>query len=343
MLKFSMDLDLLLKENARTLYLSAKIMPRKERQVFTVAYLLCRIADTIADTRLLPLEERIYFVKNYPKLVETQDKELLAKYISLTSKIDAKFDKEIILLENLPQCIDAYQKLDTRAKKDTLEVVTAVSNAMEWDLTYFTDDESPYLIKAVASVKDTENYCTAMGGAPGVFWAKLLLKGRENEKFISQARQIGQALQITNILKDIASDIKLGRIYLPITDLTKHSLMPQDLLEKKNYKLFLPVVYKWLYYGVENIAVAPDFLKQIPFYKVFTRAAIMWPVLWALETYGAILRSRNLLDIKYRPKIERKIIYKTMLLTPLFVWSNTIFTYLFNKKYKALKVLLPSR
>ncbi len=343
MLKFSMDINSLLKQNARTLYLSAKIMPRKERQIFTVAYLLCRIADTIADTRLLSIEERIYFIKNYPGLVKTQDKELLTKYTALNSKIDKKFDKEILLLEHLSLCLENYSKLDPRAKEDISEVVTAVSNAMEWDLTYFTDEDSPYLIKAVATTNDTENYCKAMGGAPGIFWAKLLLKGKKNDEFIAQACQIGQALQITNILKDIASDIKLGRIYLPITDLTKHSLMPQDLLEKKNYKLFVPVVYKWLHYGLNNISAAPKFLKQIPFYKVFTRAAIMWPVLWALETYGAILRSRNLFDIKYRPKIERKIIYRTMFLTPLFVWSDTIFTYLFNKKYKAIKSLLPSK
>ena len=76
-----MDLSTLLKENARTLYLSAKIMPRRQRQVFTVAYLLCRIADTIADTPLLPLKDRIYFISNYPTLVKTQDKELLAKRI----------------------------------------------------------------------------------------------------------------------------------------------------------------------------------------------------------------------------------------------------------------------
>ena len=338
-----MDLNILLKENARTLYLSAKVMPRRQREVFTVAYLLCRIADTIADTRVLPIKDRVYFIQNYPALVENQDKELLAKYLALNLKTDKQFEKEIILLENLPLCLSAYQTLDKREKTDVLEVVTAVSHAMEWDLTYFSDEDSPYLIKAVPGVKDTENYCAAMGGAPGVFWAKLLLQGRKNEKLINQARQIGQALQITNILKDIASDIKIGRIYLPITDLTKYSLMPQDLLEKKNYKLFVPIVYKWLRYGLENIAVAPDFLKQIPFYKVFTRAAIMWPVLWALETYGAILRSRNLFDIKYRPKIERKIIYRTMFFTPLFVWSNSLFSYLFNKKYKSLTSLLPKK
>lgn len=338
-----MDLNLLLKQNARTLYLSAKIMPRKQRQTFTVAYLLCRIADTIADTALLPLADRIYFVKNYPDLVKTQDKELLAKYTALGLSIDKKFDKEIALIEHLPICLEAFNKLGQREQADTLEVVTAVSNAMEWDLTYFTDEEFAYLIKAVLSDKDTQNYCAAMGGAPGVFWAKLLLKGKKDEEFTENAKKIGTALQITNILKDISSDIAIGRIYLPITDLTKHSLMPQDLLEKKNYKLFLPTVYKWLHYGLDNIAAAPDFLKKIPFYKVFTRAAVMWPVLWALETYGAILRSRNLLDIKYRPKIERKVIYKTMALTPFFVWSNTVFKHLFNKKYQALTELIPNK
>lgn len=338
-----MDLNSLLKDNARTLYLSAKIMPRKQRQVFTVAYLLCRIADTIADTPLLPLKDRIYFISNYPNLVKTQDKELLAKYLALNLQADKKYEKEITLLENLTLCLNAYKNLDARAQTDTLEVVTAVSNAMEWDLNYFADEDLTYLLKAVPSDKETIDYCAAMGGAPGVFWAKLLLNGKENEKFVEQARQIGMALQITNILKDIASDLKLGRIYLPITDLTKHSLMPQDLHEKKNYKLFLPIVYKWLHFGLDNINAAPEFLKQIPFYKVFARAAVMWPVLWALETYQSILCSRNLLDIKYRPKFARKIIYKTMFLTPLFVWSNTIFGYIFNKKFTAIKALLPKK
>ena len=338
-----MDLNTLLKDNARTLYLSAKIMPRGQRQIFTVAYLLCRIADTIADTPLLPLKDRIYFITNYPNLVKTQDKELIAKYLALNLLADQKYDKEIALLENLPLCLNAYKNLDNRAQKDTWEVVCAVSSAMEWDLNYFADEDLTYLLKAVPSDKETIDYCAHMGGAPGVFWAKLLLNGKENKKFTDEAQKIGMALQITNILKDTASDITLGRIYLPITDLTKHSLMPQDLHEKKNYKLFLPIVYKWLHFGLDNISVAPDFLKQVPFYKVFTRTAVMWPVLWALETYQSILCSRNLLDIKYRPKFPRKVIYKTMLLTPFFVWSNKIFGYIFNKKYQTLKALLPKK
>ena len=338
-----MDLNSLLKESARTLYLSAKIMPAKQKQVFTVAYLLCRIADTIADTPLLPLKDRIYFISNYPNLVKTQDKELLAKYLALNLQADKKYEKEINLLENLPLCLGAYQNLNVRAQADTLEVVTAVSKAMEWDLNYFADEDLTYLLKAVPSDKETIDYCAHMGGAPGVFWAKLLLNGKENKKFTDEAQKIGMALQITNILKDIAADLKIGRIYLPITDLTKYSLMPQDLLEKKNYKLFFPILYKWLHFGLENIVVAPDFLKQISSYKVFARAAVMWPVLWALETYQAILCSRNLLDIKYRPKFARKVIYRTMLLTPLFVWSNAIFGYIFNKKYKAIKELLPKK
>ena len=338
-----MDLNTLLKENARTLYLSAKIMPRKQRQVFSVAYLLCRIADTIADTPLLPLDDRIYFIKNYPVLIKNQDKELLAKYLALNLDMNQKFEKEIILLENLPLCLDAYKKLNKREQDDVLEVVTAVSTAMDWDLNYFADEDLTYLLKAVPSDKETIDYCAHMGGAPGIFWAKLLLNGKENKKFIEDAQKIGMALQITNILKDVASDLKLGRIYLPIVDLTKHSLMPQDLLDKKNYKLFLPIVYKWLHFGLENISVTPEFVKQIPFYKVFVRAAVMWPVLWALETYQTILCSRNLLDIKYRPKFERKIIYKTMFLTPFFVWSNTLFTYIFNKKYNALIAFLPKK
>ena len=64
-----LDLDLLLKKTSRSLYLSARILPETLRPAFAIAYLLCRYADTIADTPLLPPEKRLFWITQFPELV----------------------------------------------------------------------------------------------------------------------------------------------------------------------------------------------------------------------------------------------------------------------------------
>jgi phytoene synthase len=43
------------------------------------------------------------------------------------------------------------------------------------------------------------------------------------------ARELGLAFQLTNFIRDVAEDLRLGRIYLPIEDLTRFGLTPADL------------------------------------------------------------------------------------------------------------------
>jgi phytoene synthase len=54
--------------------------------------------------------------------------------------------------------------------------------------------------------------------------------GYTNEKTKQYAINLGIALQLTNILRDIKSDAKRGRIYLPLEDLRKFDYSEADLL-----------------------------------------------------------------------------------------------------------------
>src|SRR6266404_9831745 len=49
----------LLKEVSRSFYLTLRILPGKVRPQIFLAYLLARTTDTIADTQLIPLEQRL--------------------------------------------------------------------------------------------------------------------------------------------------------------------------------------------------------------------------------------------------------------------------------------------
>lgn len=334
-----MSLQELLKKTARTLYLSAWIMPKKTRDCFTIGYLLCRAGDTIADTTLISMEKRLELIKLFPMLIEKQEKATIDIFTSLILPNNKKFEAEKLLLENLPICLSAFNKLPKNQQQDILEVANKVLDAMAWDLTFFPSEDS-HLLKAVTTENDTKKYCASMGGAPGKFWAKLLLNGKENKTFTDYAEQIGMSLQITNILRDITSDLQIGRIYLPIIDLTEYNLMPQDLLIKKNYHKMLPIIKKWINFGIDNLENAPAFISQIARYKFFSRASVMWPVLWTLDTLTLIAKTKNLLDSKNKPKISKKTIYLTMFLSPFYACSNFAFNKIFYKKYNYLKNLL---
>ena len=141
-------------------------------------------------------------------------------------------------------------------------------------------------------------------------------------------------MQITNILRDLPQDVKIGRVYLPLTELTAKEIMPQDFFDKKTYKKLKPVIFKWINWGVENISCAKDFIKEIPRRNFFTRATVAWPVFWSLDTFRLLASSKNLLDKNKIQKIPKKNIYLTMLLSPFYCFSNTVCTKIIDKKIK---------
>ena len=331
----------LLKNNARTIYLSAKILPREKRKTFAVAYLVCRIADSVADTSLIAPEKRIEFIKKFPILVEKyawqKAQEMALSFLSKAGENIYKNEAE--LLKNIDLCIKEFKTLKRSDKKITLEVLRAVCTAMIEDLTFFPQENSG-LIKALPTEAKTLNYCDYMGGQPGVFWAKLEFENKLKKRTAEQALKIGRALQITNILRDIEADAKIGRIYLPLTQILKQGLMPQDLLETKNYLKLYPIMLYWVRKAIENLLEAKAFLKQIPRRKFFSRAAVAWPVFWSLDTLYKLTLAPHEHGKNINRKISKTNVYLTMFLSPFYCFSNTLINKIIDYKVLRLKRLL---
>ena len=336
-----MDIKYLLKNNARTIYLSAKILPRQKRKTFALAYLVCRIADTVADTSLITPEKRLEFIKKFPILVEQNNcqkaQETALNFLSKAGENIYKNEAE--LLKNIGLCIKEFNTLKKADKKITLEVLRAVCKAMIQDLTFFPQENSG-LIKALPTQNETLAYCDAMGGQPGVFWAKLEFGSKLKKPTLEQALKIGRALQITNILRDISADVKIGRIYLPLNQLTRHNLMPQDLLETQNYLKLYPIMLYWINTALENLLSAKDFLKQIPRRNFFSRAAVAWPVFWSFDTLYLLALAPHRQGKKINGKISKLNVYLTMLLSPLYCFSNTLIDKIIDYKKSRIKRLL---
>ncbi len=322
------QLNELLKQTSRSLYLSARLLPPAARDAFAVAYLLCRYADSIADTALLPPTRRLHWVQRFAQMIthpQAQEQMQLVQEISGAS--ENKYEEQ--LLKNLPLCLHAFEKLLPWQKQITLEVVHAVCEGMEMDLQIFPP-ETAGEIKALPSAAELEKYCRLMGGAPGVFWSKLIsytvpVKVKEAD-FWAWGQSIGDALQIVNILRDLPRDLRISRCYFPEEELKENGLTVSDLLLPENSPRFEHIKQHWINWGRQKLQQAKPFYAALPKTQMTHRAAVAWPALWAADTLNKIAAEPNLLDPARRVKIPRTRIYGTMCLTPCILLSNTLFS-----------------
>lgn len=82
-------------------------------------------------------------------------------------------------------------------------------------------DAAPVVFESLA---DLDEYCHLVASAVGL--ACLPVFGASGPEADDYARKLGLALQLTNVLRDIAEDARLGRIYLPREALARHGVDP---------------------------------------------------------------------------------------------------------------------
>ena len=77
------------------------------------------------------------------------------------------------------------------------------------------------------SFQDLEPYCHRVASAVGLMCAEIF--GYRERGVLEYARDLGVALQLTNILRDVAVDYRRGRFYLPLDDLSKFGCSEEDV------------------------------------------------------------------------------------------------------------------
>jgi 15-cis-phytoene synthase len=73
-----------------------------------------------------------------------------------------------------------------------------------------------------------EVYCHRVAGVVGLLSARIF--GFTNPATLDYARSLGLAFQLTNIIRDVGEDVRRNRIYLPLDELKRFDLGPDDLV-----------------------------------------------------------------------------------------------------------------
>ena len=82
-------------------------------------------------------------------------------------------------------------------------------------------------LKKYKNFSELSEYCYGVASTVGLMSMHII--GFEGEHALPYAIKLGVALQLTNILRDIAEDYKIGRVYLPQDELRKYGIKDRHL------------------------------------------------------------------------------------------------------------------
>ncbi len=182
-------------------YYAFLFLPKPRRLCITAFYAFCREVDDVVD--------------------EVSEPGVAAAKLAWwrQSVLDA-FEGQIhhpVLKALMPWC-DEFQIQSHH--------LLSIIEGCEMDLT-----QTRYLDRA-----SLERYCHLVAGVVGEVSA--LIFGQQSAQTQAYAHQLGQAFQLTNIIRDVGEDAMRGRIYLPISELQQFDVKAHEILNRIDSERF---------------------------------------------------------------------------------------------------------
>jgi len=204
-------------------YASFLLLPSEKRRAMYALYAFMRHTDDLADEPA-PADVRRAALATWREAVEDALRDQGSEIVAggqwpVVSESNAKsrnpeISKSPISLpfSLLPALADTVEKYRI-PQKHLMAVIEGVAMDLE---------PQPF-----ETFKALETYCEHVASAVGL--ACIYIWGFRGPEALEPARQVGVALQLTNILRDLKEDAEQGRVYLPLEDLRACGYSVEDL------------------------------------------------------------------------------------------------------------------
>lgn len=313
-----------LKQVSRSFYLTLAVLPGSVAKQVGLAYLFARAADTIADAGRLDRSTRATLLGQLKlQFVQESCNREAIKAIQAMTAPSQEHPGERTLLKHLDDCFHVYENLAPEDQVEIRHVLAILISGMEMDLDRFPG-ESEADLAAFSSLDDLDVYTYKIAGCVGEFWTNIMYahlprirRTWDREAKIRTGIRFGKGLQLTNILKDLSTDLRRGRCYIPLELLGPAGLEPRDLLDTRTMAGFSPVLHTLVQTALAHLDQGWLYATSIPRRDVRLRLACMWPILIALKTLHLLTTCDNLLDPARKLKISRFEVYRIIVTSTL--------------------------
>jgi len=183
------------RKSASNLALAFVLLPKPKRDAMSALYAFCREVDDVADDESVPVEQR---------------RAQLAAWRDDVRRAVTGGTPEFPVNRELQPVVQQFRL--------PFELFDELLKGVETDLD----------IKRYEDYGQLELYCYRVASVVGLLSIEIF--GYQSPKCRDYAIYLGKALQLTNILRDVRTDAERGRIYLPLAELARFQVTPDEIL-----------------------------------------------------------------------------------------------------------------
>ena len=180
------------KEHAKNFYYAFRTLPSRKRRAIYAAYAFCRACDDIADDDL-PLDVKHgLLAETRARLADSWTGEPADRVFSALKDASLTFEIPTVYFDQIVEGVE-----------------------MDLAQSRFQDFE------------ELRSYCYKVASVVGLICIEVF--GYDDEKAKGYAVDLGLAMQLTNILRDVKEDAERGRIYIPLEEIEEWGYSEQEL------------------------------------------------------------------------------------------------------------------
>jgi len=183
------------RKSASNLALAFVLLPKAKRDGMSALYAFCREVDDVADDESIPIAKR---------------REQLSAWRADVHRACGAETSQFPVNREFQTIIRQYHL--------PFELFDALLQGVEMDLD----------IKRYDTYEQLEIYCYRVASVVGLLSIEVF--GYQDPACREYAVHLGKALQLTNILRDVRSDAERGRIYIPLSELARFKVLPEEIL-----------------------------------------------------------------------------------------------------------------
>jgi phytoene synthase len=186
----------LMRGGSKSFFAASSLLPQRVRMPAIALYAFCRVADDAIDEHI-----------DDPRAIQ-----------KLQERLGAIYDGQ-------PEAIieDRAMAMVTHRYGLPRELPEALLEGFAWDAAGRHYD----------TIEDLHHYCARVAGSVGAMMAMIM--GITNPHALARACELGNAMQLTNIARDVGEDARNGRLYLPRAWMRVAGIDPNDWLANPQF------------------------------------------------------------------------------------------------------------
>jgi farnesyl-diphosphate farnesyltransferase len=296
---------------SRTFALAINGLPEPLRGEVCVAYLVCRVLDTVEDAPGLLAAQRWGLMEPVLTQMKTDGNPLPGFWHEEVARLlpDRSSPHDLALLRDGDSLLAAFCACRPAARLVMARWVTEMGKGMVEYSARMGEGEGT--LKTLRTMADLDRYCYYIAGTVGYLLTDLFFLHSSHigqERFYelqADAEAFGLGLQKVNIVKDLADDVRRGWCFIPTDLLDAESLQPEAFADPSRADAVYAAVRPVLADAAGHLGCAWRYLTNVPLEEREIRLFLAYSLFFALRTLALVAANPGALVAPKKLKISR--------------------------------------